>query len=160
MIREKFNQIKQELGWQPDPGPAQPKPYVGVRLDGDIAYISGHVAVSGGKLLYKGRIGQDITIEEARKSAALAVVNCLDLFDTAYGLEKLDKVLKMTGFLRCTEDVTEHPYIMNAASEVLVSLFGENGRHARSAIGVHTLPLGASVEVELVVKVNMDASLK
>ncbi len=156
MNRDKLNEIKAELGWKPQPATDQVKPYVGVRQDGDLAYISGHVAVSGGVLQYKGRVGKDITIEQAKKSAMLSIVNVLDLFDEALGLERLDKVLKMTGFISCTEDIIEHPQIMNAASEILVAVFGDQGYHARAALGIHTLPLGASVEIDLVVKVKSD----
>ncbi|MFC5651099.1 RidA family protein [Paenibacillus solisilvae] len=153
MNRAKLDQIKQELGWKPNHPSKESLPYIGVRLNGDNAYISGNIAFSDGEVRYKGRIGKDLSIEDAKKSAALSMINCLDSFDKAYGLENLDKVLKVTGYLCCTEDVIEQPQIMNAASEVLTAVFGEDGLHARAALGIHTLPLGASVEVELVVKV-------
>ncbi len=154
MNRAKLDQLKQELGWKPNPASTVSKPYVGVRQDGLLAFISGHVAMSGGELQYKGRIGKDLGFEEAKASAALSVINCLDLFDEALGLDKLDKILKMTGYLCCTEEITNHPQIMHAASEILVQVFGEDGLHARAALGIHTLPHGASVEIELVVKVK------
>lgn len=157
MNRQALDNHKSRLGWKPAPAPAASapvKPYINVRTDGDIAYISGHVAVSGGELLYKGRIGRDVTIEEAKLSAAVTVINVLDLFDAEYGLERVDKVLKMTGYLSCEEHVTEHPQIMNAASEILVDVFGEDGKHSRCALGIHTLPLGASVEIDMIVKMK------
>lgn len=155
MNRTRLDEYKSSLGWKPAPPATAEKPYAVVRQNGDVVYVSGHIAVSGGKLMYQGRIGNDLTIEEAKRSAALCAVNSLDLFDEAFGLERLDKVLKMTGYLRCTEDFCDQPSVMNAASQVLVDVLGEDGLHARSAIGVHSLPLGASVEVEMIVKLKL-----
>jgi enamine deaminase RidA (YjgF/YER057c/UK114 family) len=113
--------------------------------------VSGHVPFSGGELIYKGRIGDNVSIEEGKQSAALSVINCLESLDKAVGLERVDKILKVTGYLSCTEQVTEHPVIMNAGSQVLIDVFGEAGKHARAALGIHTLPLGSSTEVDMVV---------
>jgi enamine deaminase RidA (YjgF/YER057c/UK114 family) len=154
MNRETYEKIKDELGFKPAPGAKVPGLILGVKAIGSIAYISGHLAFVNGELLYKGRIGADVSIEDAKKSAALSVINCLESFDSVVGLDKLDTVLKMTGYLSCTEDVTDHPAIMNAASEVLINVFGEDGRHARAALGIHTLPLGGSVEVEMIVSIK------
>ncbi|WP_135553613.1 RidA family protein [Paenibacillus cymbidii] len=151
MNRELYEQLKTEAGYKPAPGTKAPGPVMGVRIDGHIAYVSGHVAFASGELQYKGRIGADVSIEDGKKSAALSIINCLESLDSVIGLDKLDKVLKVTGYLSCAEHVTEHPSIMNAASDVLVGVFGDDGRHARAALGIHTLPLGASTEVEMIV---------
>lgn len=154
MNRELYERLKAEAGYKPAPGAKAPGPVMGVRIDGRIAYVSGHVAFSNGELRYKGRIGAEVSIEDGKKSAALAVINCLETIDGAIGLDKVDKVLKVTGYLSCAEQVTEHPAIMNAGSDVLVGVFGEDGRHARAALGIHTLPLGASTEVEMIVSLK------
>lgn len=151
--REVYEQLKQQYGFQRSPAGGD-KPFVGVKVDGNIAYVSGNVAFSGGELKYKGRIGDNVTVEEGKQSAALAMINCLDMLDEAVGLERVQEILKVTGYLCCAEHVTEHPSIMNAASRVLVDVFGEAGKHARAALGMHTLPLGASVEIEFVAKLK------
>ncbi|MBP1990731.1 RidA family protein [Paenibacillus eucommiae] len=154
MNREVYEKFKEELGFKPAPGTKAPGPMVSVKVSGNIAYVSGHVAFSSGELQYKGRIGADVSIEDGKKSAALSVINCLDSLDSVVGLDNIDTILKVTGYLSCAEDVTEHPSIMNAASDVLFGVFGDDGRHARAALGIHTLPLGASTEVELIVQLK------
>ncbi|WP_158289695.1 RidA family protein [Paenibacillus flagellatus] len=154
MDRQQYEAVKTKLGWKPDPTVKPPGLIMSVRVDGNVAYVSGHVAFSGGELAYKGRIGADVTIEEGKLSAALSTVNCLESLDKEVGLERVDKILKVTGYLSCAEHVTEHPAIMNAASELLIGVFGEAGKHARAALGIHTLPLGASTEVDMVVSLK------
>ncbi len=151
MNRSKYEEVKQALGWKPDLSVKAPGVILSVQLDGNVAYVSGHVPFSAGELTYKGRIGDNVSIEEGKQSAALSVINCLESLDKAVGLERVDKILKVTGYLSCTEQVTEHPVIMNAGSQVLIDVFGEAGKHARAALGIHTLPLGSSTEVDMVV---------
>ncbi|MEF3305990.1 RidA family protein [Paenibacillus sp. GYB003] len=153
-VRERFNQVKEKLGFQESPAVKDPKLVLPVRVDGRIAYVSGNVPFSAGELLFKGRIGANVSIEDGKRSAAFSILNCLTALDREVGLENVERVLKVTGYLSCTEDVTEHPDIMNAASEVLVELFGDAGKHARAALGIHTLPLGSSTEVEMVVSLK------
>ena len=151
---EAYAAFKEQLGWKPDPAEKAPGPVLGLKVIGNLAYISGHVPFSGGELKYPGRIGAEVSIEDGKKSAALSTINCLDTFDRAIGLNKLESVVKVTGYLCCTDDVTAQPSIMNGGSEVLVGVFGEAGRHARAALGIHTLPLGASTEVEMIVSIK------
>lgn len=150
-VKERFEQVKQRLGFKESPAVKEPKLVLPVRVDGAIVYVSGNVPFSDGELLFKGRIGADVSIADGKLSAAFSVLNCLTALDRAVGLENVKQVLKVTGYLSCTEEVTEHPDIMNAASEVLVEVFGDSGKHARAALGIHTLPLGSSTEVEMVV---------
>ncbi|MEF3313601.1 RidA family protein [Paenibacillus sp. GYB004] len=154
MDRQKYEEIKQSLGFKPAPASSGPRVILPVRVEGNLAYVSGHVPFSGGELLYKGRIGVDVSIEEAKKSAALSVINCLESLDREIGLDKVDKILKVNGFLSCADHVTEHPVIMNAGSEVLIGVFGSSGEHARAALGIHTLPLGSSTEVDMIVSLK------
>lgn len=155
MNRDVLEQIKNDLGYQSiEKKPNKKSPMLGVKVDDKIAYVSGSVAFSNGEVMYKGRIGDTVTIEEGKKSAALAMINCLDTLDNEVGLENVDTILKVSGFLCCTEDIEEHPVIMNAASDVVGAVFGEQGKHARVALGIHTLPLGASVEIEFTAKLK------
>jgi enamine deaminase RidA (YjgF/YER057c/UK114 family) len=152
MNRQQYDAFKAKWGWSPDPAPKAGGGLIeSVRVDGNVAYVSGHVPFSGGQLQLKGRIGADISIEDGKRSAALSTINCLESLDRLVGLDRVEKILKVTGYLSCTEEVTQHPEIMNAASELLIGVFGDAGRHARAALGIHTLPLGASTEVEMVV---------
>ncbi|WP_226036711.1 RidA family protein [Aquibacillus saliphilus] len=151
--KEIFERYKTELNFKPTT-PRSDRPYTGVKYFNNCAFISGNVAFSNGEVLYSGRIGDNLSIEEGKKSVVLAVINCLELFDQDKGIENIDSILKMTGYLSCTEAITEHPTILNAASEVLLDIFGEPGRHARAALGMHTLPLNASSEIELIVSVK------
>jgi len=141
-----IRRVQGEMGMEPRSGPEG-----GRRVDRIGACRREHVPFSGGQLQLKGRIGADISIEDGKRSAALSTINCLESLDRLVGLDRVEKILKVTGYLSCTEEVTQHPEIMNAASELLIGVFGDAGRHARAALGIHTLPLGASTEVEMVV---------
>ncbi|MFD2132127.1 RidA family protein [Pseudogracilibacillus auburnensis] len=153
MNRKIFEEIKQSFGYKPTVSVGT-KPYVGIKVDGNTVYVSGNIAFSNGEVLYKGRIGETLSVEEGKKSAQLAMINCLDILDNEVGLEKVETILKVTGYLCCADQVTEHPDMMNAASQLLVDIFGEAGKHARAALGMHTLPLGASVEIEFTAKLK------
>lgn len=150
-VHERFTQVAQSLGWEESPAPKDPKLVLPVRVDGRYAYISGNVPFSAGELKFKGRIGDDVSIEDGKLSAAYSVLNCLKALDREVGLDRVEKIVKVTGYLSCAEHVTEHPDIMNAGSQVLLDVFGDIGKHARAALGIHTLPLGSSTEVEIVV---------
>lgn len=156
MYREKLAVIQQSLGWTTTPVDFTTRPYSGIQVHGNMAFVSGSLAYSGGELLYRGRIGETVSIDEAKKSAALSVINCLDLIDQSIGLEKVDAVLKLTGYLRCSDEFGDQPAILNAGSEVLIEVFGEAGKHARAALGIHSLPFGGSVEVEMLVALKAE----
>lgn len=157
MNRYIYDQIKMREGFVEYPVANAYKPYVPVKIDGNIAYVSGNVAFSNGELQYKGRIGESLSIEEGKRSAALAAINTLELLDKAVGLERVESILKVTGYLCCAEDVEELPAILNEGSQVFVDVFGEEkGKHARVALGVYTLPLGASCEIEFMAKLKSE----
>lgn len=153
MNRKTFEALKEQFEFVPTISEGK-KPYVGIKLDGNIVYVSGNIAFSNGEVLFSGRIGETLTISEGKESAALAMINCLDMLDKEVGLENVETILKVTGYFCCTERITEHPEIMNTASQILVDIFGDAGRHARAALGMHTLPLGASVEIEFIAKLK------
>ncbi|XID90921.1 RidA family protein [Paenibacillaceae bacterium WGS1546] len=158
MNRQAYETIKIREGYKEGAPSNVYKPYVPVKIVDGMAYVSGNVAFSGDELLYKGVIGGNLTIEEGKKSAALAAVNCLELLEKAIGLDKVATIVKVTGYLRCAEHVEELPSILNAGSQVFVDVFGEeNGKHARAALGMYTLPLGASAEIEFIAKLKKEA---
>ncbi len=111
---------------------------------------SGQLPMEKGELKFQGTVGTDLDVEEGYEAAKLCVLNCLSAVNSIVGnLEKVEKIIRLTGYIACREDFTEHSKVMNGASDLLVALFGEDGRHTRSVVGVRNLPLGAPVEVEL-----------
>lgn len=141
----------------PDPLPIHGL-FPGAVIDGKTVYTSGIVAVEGPplKMVYAGSVGDDLDIEDGQKSAAQAMLNTLGNLKGALGgsLDGIDRFLKFTGFVRCQPTFGDAPLVVNGASEVLKSIFGEDLLPARSAIGVAALPNQASVEIEAVVRLR------
>ena len=130
--------------------------YQPVVIDGTTAYISGCVPFDGDKnLVSKGKVPSQVSREDAMKAAALCAANVLRLIRQEVGsLDRVERILKITGFVNSDPDFTEQHLVINGASQLLLDVFGEAGWHARSAIGMASLPLGASVEVEAIVKLK------
>ncbi len=130
--------------------------YQPVVIDGTTAYVSGCVPFDGDKnLVSKGKVPSEVSREDATKAAALCAANVLRLIRQEVGsLERVERILKITGFVNSDPDFTDQHLIINGASQLLVDVFGEAGWHARSAVGMASLPLGASVEVEAIVKLK------
>ena len=130
--------------------------YVPYKIVGKTMYISGQAPVQYGELIYKGKVGSDVTVEDGIKAARLCVTNIIAAVKT--GLEgdwdKLDSFVKLTGFVNCQDDFTDQPKIINGASDMLVEIFGDQGRHARVAVGSNALPLGISVEIDAIVQLK------
>ena len=130
--------------------------YVPYKIVGKTMYISGQAPVKNGELIYKGKVGSDITLEDGIEAARLCVINIIAAVKT--GLEgdwsKLDSFVKLTGFVNCQDDFTDQPKIINGASDMLVEIFGDQGRHARVAVGSNALPLGISVEIDAIVQLK------
>ena len=153
-----MSQIVQKLSEMGISLPAPAKPagaYTPVVRDGLIAYVTGQPAKRDGAVAYAGKIGTDLTLEEGYEAAKLCVVNELALLEAfAGGLDNVEQILKVTGFVNCAPDFTQQPKVVNGASELLLALFGDAVRHARSAVGVAALPGNSAVEVEMVVKLK------
>ena len=130
--------------------------YVPCKLIGKTIYISGQAPVQNGELIYKGKVGSDISIEEGVEAAKLCVINIIAALKT--GLEgdwdKLDSFVKLTGFVNCQDNFTDQPKIINGASDMLVEIFGDQGRHARVAVGSNALPLGIAVEIDAIAQLK------
>ncbi len=123
--------------------------YVPARVEGNTVYASGQTAWVDGVLRHVGKVGAEISLEEGYESAKLAAIRCISELRSVADLDKL-KIVKVNGYVNCTPDYTAQPKVVNGASDLFVLAFGENGKHARAAIGVGSLPDGASVEVECV----------
>jgi enamine deaminase RidA (YjgF/YER057c/UK114 family) len=133
-----------------------PKPsgnYVPYTMVAPMIYLSGVTPKINGVLQYKGKVGQDLTKEEGYQAARQCIINQLGTLKAALGdLNRIVKIVKMEGFIHAAPDFYELPYVLNGASDLLVEVFGDIGKHARSAIGVASLPGAAAVEVELIVQ--------
>jgi enamine deaminase RidA (YjgF/YER057c/UK114 family) len=137
------------------PQPATPAGvYVPAVRSGNAVYVSGQIPVADGTLLATGLVGAEVTPERAKELAARCALNALAALDHLVGLAAVARILKVTGFVASAPGFTGQPGVINGASELLVNVLGEAGRHARSAIGVAALPLGAPVEVELIAEVR------
>ena len=122
---------------------------------GDYVYTSGQVPFSGGKLKYSGKIGFDISVEEGQKAAKMCALNGLSAIKGVIGdLNKIEQIVKVTVFVNSADGFTDQPKVANGASEFLGKIFGEAGKHVRSAVGVNELPVNSAVEVEMIVKVK------
>ncbi|HCF24607.1 MULTISPECIES: RidA family protein [unclassified Novosphingobium] len=137
------------------PEPAAPvAAYVPVVIAGGLAYVSGQVSFVDGVLL-KGRLGEDVTLERGIEAAQGCGLMILAQLKAALGsLERVERVVKLGAFINSTADFTDQPKVANGASELMVAVFGEAGKHARSAVGVPSLPLGVAVEVDAIVAVR------
>jgi enamine deaminase RidA (YjgF/YER057c/UK114 family) len=128
--------------------------YIPAVQTGNHVYVSGQVPMVDGQLLATGKVGAEVTPEQGKELAARCALNGLAAVDWLVGLDRIVKVVKVVGFVASAEGFTGQPGVINGASELLGSVLGEAGRHARSAIGVAELPLGAPVEVEMIVEVS------
>jgi enamine deaminase RidA (YjgF/YER057c/UK114 family) len=137
------------------PQPAAPvAAYVPTVLVGNMLYISGQVSFCDGALL-TGRLGQDVSLEQGQKAAQACGLMLLAQARAALGsLDRIERVVKLGAFISSTPDFTDQPKVANGASELMIMAFGDAGRHARSAVGVPVLPLGAAVEIDAVFAVR------
>jgi len=124
--------------------------YVPYTISGNLVIISGQISVWGGEPECLGKLGRDVSVEDGQRAARICALNILAHLKTACGgdLDRVKRVLRLGGFVNCTADFTEMPQVVNGASNVMVEVFGDAGKHARAAVGVASLPLGVSVEVE------------
>jgi len=128
--------------------------YVPAVQSGPHVYVSGQLPMGDGKLLATGKVGQGVSAEQAKDLARQCALNAMAAIDSLVGLENVVKVVKLTGFVASAAGFTGQPGVINGASELFGAVFGEAGRHARSAVGVAELPLDAPVEVEVIVEVG------
>ena len=141
-----------ELGLQLPPVPAPVAAYVpAVRL-GPLVFTSGQLPMISGELQYRGSLGAELSTEEGYQAARIAALNALAAAAAQVGgIEHIERILKVTGYVRSAAGFQGQAQVMNGASDLLASVFSEAGTHARSAVGVAELPLGSAVEVELIV---------
>ena len=151
MIEEKILQLGYTI-------PESPKPlaaYIPSLVVNNLVMTAGQLPIVNGELKFIGKLGKDLTEEEGQKAAEICLLNCLSVIKSAAGnLDKLERILKLTVFVNSSDGFTAQPKVANGASELCVKIFGEEGKHVRSAVGVNELPLNAAVEIEMIAKLK------
>lgn len=121
----------------------------------DMVYTSGNDCRVNGILMYTGKLGKELTIEQGKKAARQTMINLLSTLKQHIGsLDRVEQVVKLLGFIRSEEEFKDQPYVLDGASDLLEQVFGNAGVHARSAIGTSELPFGTPVEIEMIVKIK------
>ena len=129
--------------------------YVPAKQTGNLVFTAGQLPMVNGELISKGLLGQDVEIDEANKAARICTLNALAAIKGAIGdLDRIKQIVRVVGYVASVPTFTQQPAVVNGASELLLEIFGEAGKHARSAVGMAVLPLNASVEIELTVEVE------
>jgi enamine deaminase RidA (YjgF/YER057c/UK114 family) len=128
--------------------------YVPATRTDALVHTSGQLPLTDGELLAEGLLGVDVSVEKARECAVVCALNALAAASTVCELDDVDRVLKLVGYVASSPGFTSQPSVVDAASEVLITAFGDRGRHAREAVGVAELPLGAPVELSLVLTLS------
>jgi enamine deaminase RidA (YjgF/YER057c/UK114 family) len=147
-------EILKKLGIELPEAPAPLGSYVPVVRTGNLVFLSGILPLKEGKLTRHGRVGENISPDEAREDARTAAVNALSILKANIGsLNNVKRCIKITGYVASAPDFIEQPKVLNAVSDLMVEIFGENGRHARAAVGVNVLPLNSPLEIEFIFEV-------
>ena len=138
------------------PEPAVPvAAYIPFRRTGNLIYISGQDCRVNGELKYKGKVGKDVTEEEAYEAARITAVNLLAILKSAVGdLDKVKQIVNLHGFVNSADGYVRQPFVINGASEFLVEVFGDKGKHSRCALSCNELPFNTPVEIEMIVEVE------
>ena len=147
MIEEKLASLGISLPIPPDPAGS----YMHVVLSGNLAFVAGQIPMEGKQVRFRGKVD---SIEIGQEAARLCTINALAQLKASLGsLDKVKRVIKVIGFVNCEPSFADHVKVINAASDLLVNIFGEKGKHARAAVGVSSLPLDSTVELELIAEV-------
>ncbi len=152
----RINDRLAKLGIEIPPAAAPVANYVGWVVSGNLIFTAGQLPLVDGKLACKGRAGEVIPVERAAEAARTCAINAIAQASAALdgNLDRIVRVVKLTGFVNSGPDFTDHPAVLNGASDLMVEVFEDAGRHARSAVGVSSLPLDATVEVEAVFEIR------
>ena len=153
-VRDRLKELGYELPSVPNPAGS----YVPATSTGSLLFTAGQLPFKQGQLRHTGKVGRDVSVEEAKEAALLCTLNALAAVESEAGsLEGVRRVLKVTGYVASASGFTRQPEVINGASDFLGEVFGERGAHARSAVGVAELPLDAPVEVELIVELTLSS---
>jgi len=149
--RENIDRLNIEIPEPPEPAGA----YIPARKVGNLVFCSGQGPMKEGEFTYIGKVGSDLTVEEGYEAARICALNCLAEIRSEVGsLGKIDKIVKLRGFVSSADEFGKQPEVINGASELLQEIFGESGKHARSALGTSELPRNIPVELEMVASIQ------
>jgi enamine deaminase RidA (YjgF/YER057c/UK114 family) len=147
MIEEKLASLGIRLPIPPEPAGS----YLAVVVSGNLAFVAGQIPMEGDQVKFRGKVD---SIEMGQEAARLCTMNALAQLKSSLGtLDRVKRVIKLTGFVNCGPSFADHAKVINGASDFLVNIFGEKGKHVRAAIGVNSLPLNSSVELEFIVEI-------
>ena len=149
MINDRLKELSIEM-------PTPPKPagsYIPVVTTGNLAFVSGQIPIKNGKVLFEGKVPEKQSLDSAREAAKICIINGLAQLESNLGsLDKITKFVRVSGFVNSNPDFYEQPKVINAASNLLVDIFGDMAKHSRIAVGVASLPLNSTVEIDMVVE--------
>lgn len=128
--------------------------YVPAMRTGNLIFTAGQLPLVNGQMVATGKVGQEVDVEQAKKLAEVCALNCLAAVETIVPIERIFRIVRVVGYVNGTAGFTNQPAVINGASELFLNLWGDSGKHARSAVGVAELPLNAPVEVELTVEIT------
>jgi len=141
-----------ELGLKLPPAPKPVGLYQPVVVSGKLAFLSGQISKDADGRILKGKVGKDLSLTEGQEAAHLAALNALSVMKHLIGFQKIRRIVKLNGFVQVAPDFYEIPAVLNKASELFCEVFDEKGVHARTAVGVASLPLNAAVEIDLILE--------
>ena len=149
MIEDKLKELSIEIPTPPSPAGS----YIPVVTTGNLAYVSGQIPIKEGKVVFEGKVPEIQSLDSARDAAKICIINGLAQLKANLGsLDKITKFVRISGFVNSSPDFTEQPKVINAASDLLVEIFGEMAKHSRIAVGVSSLPLNSTVEIDMIVE--------
>ena len=151
MISDNLKKLNIEIPNAPNPVGS----YVAYKKIGNLLFISGQLPITSDGKIIKGKVGNELTLEDGQKASRLCVINILAQLKKAVNgnLDKVKNCVKITGFVNSTDEFQDQPKVLNSASEILSNVFGDNGKHARVAVSVNSLPLEAAVEIDAIFEI-------
>ena len=149
MIEERLKELAIEITTPPSPAGS----YIPVVTTGNLAFVSGQIPMKEGKVVFEGKIPNVQSLDSAREAAKICIINALAQLKANLGsLDKITKIVRISGFVNSAPDFVEQPKVINAASDLLIDIFGDMAKHSRIAVGVASLPLNSTVEIDMVVE--------
>ena len=149
MIEDKLMELGITIPTPPSPAGS----YIPVVTTGNLAFVSGQIPIKEGKVVFEGKVPEKQSVDSAREAAKICIINGLAQLKANLGsLDKITKFIRISGFVNSEPDFTEQPKVINAASDLLVEVFGDMAKHSRIAVGVASLPLNSTVEIDMVVE--------
>ena len=149
MIEDKLRELSIDIPTPPSPAGS----YIPVVTTGNLAFVSGQIPMKEGKIVIEGKVPEKQSLDSARDAAKICIINGLAQLKANLGsLDKITKFVRISGFVNSSPEFTEQPKVINAASDLLVEIFGDMAKHSRIAVGVASLPLNSTVEIDMVVE--------